>query len=203
MIRELFSARVYQGNFWVADEARKAMRVCALDSHARYNPNAMPWSRESRHNILTAPESNGIFDALVDEVRRVVVDNYSCTPISMTAREVVVQGGQFIPLHAETTELSAVYWIAGQARPDGQHQNYAGALALVNPSGAYGSHLLPWEGWRSELIHPKPGTLVIFPSYLAHHSHPYNGTEPSVELHFEISLNPQDMKKRNHHHADR
>ena len=202
MIRELFSARVYQGNFWVADEAREAMRACALASHANNNPNGLPWSRENRTNILTQTESGDIFDAIGSEVMRVVVEHYGCTPMAMTAREVVVQGGQFIPLHAETTELSAVYWIAGQARPDGQHQNYAGALALVNPSGAYGSHLLPWEGWRSELIHPQPGTLVVFPCYLAHDSHPYNGTEPSVELHFEISLNPQDMKKRNHHHAN-
>jgi hypothetical protein len=202
MIRELFSARVYQGNFWVADETRQAMRDCALASHANNNPNGMPWSRKSRHNILTAPESNGIFDALSDEVRRVVVDNYGCTPLSMTAREVVVQAGQFIPLHVETTELSAVYWIAGAPQPQRYQQNYAGALALVNPSGAYGARKLPWEGWRSELIHPKPGTLVIFPSYLAHHSHPYNGAEPSVELHFEISLNPLDMSRKIPH-ADR
>ena len=202
MIRELFSARVYQGEFSLDDATREAMRACALDSHARYNPNGMPWSRESRHNILTEPESNGIFDALSDEVRRVVVGSYGCTPMAMTAREVVVQAGQFIPLHVEATELSAIYWIAGAPQPQRYQQNYAGALALVNPSGAYGARKLPWEGWRSELIHPKPGTLVIFPSYLAHHSHPYNGTEPSVELHFEISLNPQDMKKRNHHHEN-
>jgi hypothetical protein len=202
MIRELFSARVYQGNFWVADETRQAMRDCALASHANNNPNGLPWSRESRHSILTAPESNSVFDALSDEVRRVVVDNYGCTPLSMTAREVVVQAGQFIPLHVEATELSAIYWIAGAPQPQRYQQNYAGALALVNPSGAYGARKLPWEGWRSELIHPKPGTLVIFPSYLAHHSHPYNGAEPSVELHFEISLNPLDMSRKIPH-ADR
>ena len=188
MIKELFSARVYRGEFLLDDATREAMRVCALDSYGHYNPNGMPWSRESRNNILTAPESSDIFDALADEVRRVVVDNYDCAPLSMTAREVVVQAGQFIPLHVETTELSAVYWIAGAPQPQRCQQNYAGAFALVNPSGAYGARQLPWEGWRSELIHPKPGTLVIFPSYLAHHSHPYNGAEPSVELHFEMTL---------------
>jgi hypothetical protein len=199
MIRELFSARVYQGEFWVADETRQAMRDCALASHARYNPNGLPWSRENRANILTQPESGDIFDAIGSEVWRVVVEHYGCTPMAMTAREVVVQAGQFIPLHVETTELSAVYWIAGAPQPNRCQQNYAGALALVNPSGAYGARKLPWEGWRSELIHPKPGTLVIFPSYLAHHSHPYNGAEPSVELHFEISLNPLDMSRKIHH----
>lgn len=199
MIKELFSVRVYQGEFPLDDASREAMRTCALDSHARYNPNGMPWSRESRHSILTAPESNGIFDVLADEVRRVVVGSYGCTPMAMTAREVVVQAGQFIPLHVETTELSAVYWIAGAPQPQRYQQNYAGALALVNPSGAYGARKLPWEGWRSELIHPKTGMLVIFPSYLAHHSHPYNGAEPSVELHFEISLSPLDMSRKIHH----
>ena len=199
MIRELFSARVYQGEFPLDDAARESMRRCALESHARYNLDGMPWSRNGVSNILTAPESGDIFVALSDEVRRLIVDEYGCTPLSLTAREVVVQAGQFIPLHVEATELSAIYWISGTPQPNRCQQNYAGALALVNPSGAYGARKLPWEGWRSELIHPKPGTLVIFPSYLAHHSHPYNGAEPSVELHFEISLNPLDMSRKIHH----
>ena len=199
MIRELFSARVYQGEFPLDDATRESMRRCALESHARYNLEEMPWSRNGVSNILTAPESGDIFLALSDEVRRLIVDEYGCTPLSVTAREVVVQAGLFIPLHVEATELSAIYWIAGTPQPNRCQQNYAGALALVNPSGAYGARKLPWEGWRSELIHPKPGTLVIFPSYLAHHSHPYNGAEPSVELHFEISLNPLDMSRKIHH----
>ena len=45
MIRELFSARVYQGEFPLDDATRESMRRCALESHARYNPNGMPWSR--------------------------------------------------------------------------------------------------------------------------------------------------------------
>ena len=202
MIRELFSVRVYQGEFAVDDATRESMRACALDSCARLNLHGMPWSRENRSNILTAPESGDIFSTLSNEIRRVVVDHYGCTPLTMTAREVVVKAGQFIPLHVETAELSAIYWIDGAPLPRGYQQNYAGALALVNPSGAYGARKLPWEGWRSELIHPKAGTLVVFPSYLAHHSHPYNGEEPSVELHFEISLNPSDMTRKIHH-ADR
>jgi hypothetical protein len=203
MIRELFSARVYQGVLLQDVPAREAMRDCALASHARNNPDGMPWSRMHCQNILTAPESGTIFDALAAEVQRVVVGSYGCTPMTMTAREVVVQPGQFLPLHAESTELSAVYWIDGQARPEGKRQNYAGALALVNPSGAYGARKLPWEGWRSELIHASPGMLLVFPSYLAHHTHPYNGESASVELHFEITLNPQDMKRQHHHHANR
>jgi len=202
MIRELFSVRVYEGEFAVDEATRKSMRACVLDCHARHNTHGMPWSRDGIDNILSAPESGDIFAALSGEIRRVVVDHYGCIPSTMTAREVVVKAGQFIPLHVETTELSAIYWIDGTPLPQRYLQNYAGALALVNPSGAYGARKLPWEGWRSELIHPKPGSLVIFPSYLAHHSHPYNGAEPSIELHFEISLNPTDMLRKIHH-ADR
>lgn len=32
------------------------------------------------------------------------------------------------------------------------------------------------------------GMLLIFPSYLAHHTHPYNAQEPAVELHFELNV---------------
>lgn len=109
MIRELFSARVYQGEFPLDDATRESMRRCALESHARYNLDGMPWSRNGVSNILTAPESGDIFLALSDEVRRLIVDEYGCTPLSLTAREVVVQAGQFIPLHVEATELSAIY----------------------------------------------------------------------------------------------
>jgi hypothetical protein len=103
---------------------------------------------------------------------------------------VITYKGQFIPLHVEDTDLSAVYWLDSDARPDPERQDYSGAFVLVNPSGAYGSRKLPWEGWRSEIIHPKPGMLLVFPSYLAHHSHPYNGDRPSVEIHFEFKVSP-------------
>ena len=61
MIRELFSARVYQGEFPLDDVTRESMRRCALESHARYNLDGMPWSRNGVSNILTAPESGDIF----------------------------------------------------------------------------------------------------------------------------------------------
>jgi hypothetical protein len=199
MIRELFSARVYQVQLSFEDGLRDQMLQGAMDFHQRLNRDGQPWARKSRQSLIDHESSCDVFRPLENQVREAIGHAYQCEPVWQTAREVITQPGQFIPLHAEDTDLSAVYWIDGNARPDPSRQDYSGAFVLVNPSGAYGSRKLPWEGWRSEIIHPYPGLLVIFPSYLAHHSHPYNGTRPSVEVHFEFrvqALEGQDHANR-------
>lgn len=189
MTRDIFACRIYQGIHQFAQEQMAQMHLHALAVHATLNPNGQPWSRQNRQSLLSQL-GDGKFKGLDELVRKVIVDNYACSIDQATAREVITYKGQFIPLHVEDTDLSAVYWLDTDARPDPERQDYSGAFVLVNPSGAYGSRKLPWEGWRSEIIHPKPGMLLVFPSYLAHHSHPYNGERPSVEIHFEFKVSP-------------
>lgn len=198
MMRELFSARIYQGHLNLTDQVRAQMIEQAMAFHERLNPDGQPWARKSREPLIGNSGWPAAFDRLVLELHLAIIQTYGCAPIWQTAREVITQAGQFIPLHAEDTDLSAIYWVDGDAAPNPERQDYSGAFVLVNPSGAYGSRKLPWEGWRSEIIHPKPGMLLVFPSYLAHHSHPYNGTRPSVEIHFEFRV--QALPGENHAH---
>ena len=188
MIRELFSSLIYQGQLHQDERLRGQMIQTAMEFHAQLNPHGQPWSRKSPVPLISNACWPDAFTALVVEVHAAITQTYGCLPVWQTAREVITQPGQFIPLHAEDTDLSAIYWLDCDACPDPVRQDYSGAFVLVNPSGAYGSRKLPWEGWRSEIIHPKPGMLLVFPSYLAHHSYPYNGTRPSVEIHFEFRV---------------
>lgn len=188
MIRELFAARIYQGQVQLDHRLRDQMIEVAMAFHERLNRDGQPWARKSRESLIGDANCPDAFKPLMVQVHEAILKTYGCVPVWQTAREVITQPGQFIPLHAEDTDLSAVYWVDGDARPDPARQDYCGAFVLVNPSGPYGSRKLPWEGWRSEIIHPQPGMLVIFPSYLAHHSYPYNGTRPSVEIHFEFRV---------------
>ena len=188
MIRELFSSTIYQGQLHQDERLRAQMIQTAMEFHRQLNPDGQPWSRKSRVPLISSACWPDAFSTLVMEVHAAILQTYGCVPVWHTAREVITYPGQFIPLHAEDTDLSAIYWVDGDAAPDPERQDYSGAFVLVNPSGAYGSRKLPWEGWRSEIIHPKPGMLLIFPSYLAHHSYPYNGTRASVEIHFEFRV---------------
>lgn len=188
MNRELFSSLIYQGQLQLDECLRARMIQTAMEFHGQLNPDGQPWSRVSRMPIISTTRWPDVFEPLVMDVHAAILQTYGCMPVWQTAREVITQPGQFIPLHAEDTDLSAIYCVDGDAKPDPVRQDYSGAFVLVNPSGAYGSRRLPWEGWRSEIIHPKPGMLLVFPSYLAHHSYPYNGTRPSVEIHFEFRV---------------
>lgn len=188
MIRELFSARIFQGYLHLGDVQRDQMIEVALGFHERLNRDGHPWARKSRESLIGSTTWPDALAPLMVQVHAAIEQTYGCVPVWQTAREVITQPGQFIPLHAEDTDLSAIYWVDGDAKPDPARQDYSGAFVLINPSGAYGSRRLPWEGWRSEIIHPKPGMLLVFPSYLAHHSYPYNGTRASVEIHFEFRV---------------
>ncbi len=184
MTRELFGARVYVGMHPFEPELMATMRNQALALHDRTNPHGMPWSRSTRESLHLMSE----FDPVTRLIESVVAQEYGCSVRQMTGREVVVKRGQCLPLHCEDTDLSAVFILSAQAQPDPSRSDYSGAFVLVNPSGPFGFKNLPWEGLRSELIYPAEGMLLIFPSYLAHHTHPYNAEEPAVELHFELSV---------------
>ena len=184
MTKELFGARVYVGLHPFPDDVMLEMRKRALAIHQSINPHGMPWSRCTRESLHIAEP----FQQVTELIEHVVETEYGCSVSQLTGREVVIQNGQCLPLHCEDTDLSAVFVLSTEARANPERSDYSGAFVLVNPSGAFGFKRLPWEGLRSELIYPAAGMLLIFPSYLAHHTHPYNAQEPAVELHFELNV---------------
>jgi hypothetical protein len=191
-LREIFSSRVYVGHHLYPAETVARMRDVALETSRELNPLGRPWTWRNRDSILKA----GAFDSLVADLLRVVARCYGCGPLSITAREVIVHRGEFVPFHAEDAHLSAIYFVDTDARPDPDIQDYSGAFVLSHPGGPFGSRTLPWEGPRTDLILPKVGDLIVFPSYLGHHSFVYNGERPSVEIHFELMVYPINASSR-------
>lgn len=190
--KELFGARVYVGMHSFDPELMTTMCIQALTLHEHTNLHGMPWSRSTRESLHLLPA----FDPVIRLIESVVAQEYGCSVSEMTGREVVVKRGQCLPLHCEDSDLSAVFILSTQAQPDPSRSDYSGAFVLVNPSGPFGFKNLPWEGLRSELIYPASGMLLIFPSYLAHHTHPYNAEEPAIELHFELSVADNHANQR-------
>ena len=191
-IKDLFGARVYVGSHPFEPQVMQQMQDQALDLHKRLNPQGMPWSRSSRESL----HAMTVFEGVCRLIEQVVASQYGCEVLAMTGREVVIREGQALPLHCEAADLSAVYVLSHHATPEPAKSDYAGAFVLVNPSGPHGFKQLPWEGLRSELVYLQPGMLLIFPSYLAHHTHPYNAFEPAIELHFELDVAPHHAHPR-------
>jgi len=183
-VREIFSARVYTGHHPLDPEVMGRMRDTAIATNQRLNPLGHTWTRRSRESVL----DTGAFDPAVKELLRVVAEHYRCVPLSITAREVVMHKGSFLPFHSEDAHLSAIYVVDTDARPDVALQDYSGAFALSHPGGPFGLRNLPWEGMRTDVLHPKVGDLIVFPGYLGHHSFVYNGERPSVTIHFELNV---------------
>jgi hypothetical protein len=63
-------------------------------------------------------------------------------------------------------------------------------LALFNPDPA-----APMSFYRSAvpmryIVHPEPGLMVIWPSYLLHMMHPYTGRKPRLSVTFNVKKAP-------------
>jgi hypothetical protein len=190
-LREIFSARVYVGVHTYEQDVMSRMRDVAIETSYALNPLGKPWTRKCKDSIL----STGAYDPLVKDLLRVVSKCYGCAPTSITAREVIVPNGSFVPFHAEDAHLSAVYFVDTSATPEPELQDYSGAFVLSHPGGPLGVRALPWEGPRTDLILPKTGNLIVFPSYLGHHSFTYNGERPSVEIHFELTVQAMNASR--------
>lgn len=184
MLEQLFPSTISRSQLGYGDIARELMRERALKAYDELNENKKPWGRKNRVSLEDFDTS---FAALFSAVRRRAESEYGVTVKSITGRELVQFRGDFVPPHVESSALSAVYWIDGDAHPDPKHQEYDGCLVLQHPAGGFGSKALPSDQ-RVRMIEPRNDMLLIFPSHLLHFGHVYQGERPSVEVHFEMEI---------------
>lgn len=184
MIEQLFPSSISRSFLGLDDETRSSLRARALAAYQELNENRKPWGRKNRISLQDFdPAFEPLFDAVVERTE----SEFKVSVASITGRELVQFRGDFVPPHVESSALSAVYWIAGEAKPDPQHQEYDGCLVLQHPAGGFGSKGLPSDQ-RVRMIEPHNDMLLIFPSHLLHFGHVYQGERPSVEVHFEMEL---------------
>lgn len=98
-------------------------------------------------------------------------------------------GGYNAPhIHPHGT-FSSIYYVSIPERPSPQ-----GYLELVNPLG---SAALQSFGSTNQLVEPKEGTLMFFPSHLMHGVHPFEGEGERISLNFDYTIVQKDTDGSN------
>lgn len=82
---------------------------------------------------------------------------------------------------------SGVYYVTtGEAAP-GWRDN--GALELLDPRPGVAMIPLPSGSFSGRcVVNPKPGLMVLFPSWLKHHVHPFHGQGARISIAFNIRI---------------
>ena len=185
MLEQIFPTTISRSFLGLNEETRNMLREHALKAYNELNENKKPWGRKSR---VSLEDFDIEFRSLFQAVKARTELEYKVSVTSITGRELIQYKGDFVPPHVESSSLSAIYWIAGEAKPDSKRQEYDGCLVLQHPAGPFGSKTLPSD-MRVRMIEPVVDMLLIFPSHLLHFGHVYQGNNPSVEVHFEMEVN--------------
>lgn len=184
MVEQIFATPLSRSFLGLDDATRSDLRARALKAYEAMNTDRKPWGRNTR---MSLENFDPAFAPLFQAVKTRTEAEFGVSVASITGRELVQFKGDFVPPHIESSTLSAVYWIAGEAKPDPDRQEYDGSLVLQHPAGGFGSKALPSD-MRVRMVRPTVDLLLIFPSHLLHFGHVYQGENPSVEVHFEMEL---------------
>jgi uncharacterized protein (TIGR02466 family) len=98
--------------------------------------------------------------------------------------------GQYNRLHSHPgCTWSAVYYVdAGEEPPAAMP--WAGNICFVNPNGGSIMSFFPDILPNTTEIRPKSGLMIVFPSYLNHSVHPYEGGRSRISIAFNFTKDP-------------
>jgi uncharacterized protein (TIGR02466 family) len=102
----------------------------------------------------------------------------------------VARQGAYNAIHNHTPALySGVYYVAMGDRPVDDPASRSGLIEFVDPRpGAHGGPL-PTHAFNKPLIlDPEPGMMLIFPSWLLHAVHPYDGMAARISVAFNLHI---------------
>ena len=70
-------------------------------------------------------------------------------------------------------------------------------FVIEDPSRYFDEGRLPHESRHGYSVNPRPGLSVFFPSHIPHNQHPYEGSEPHVQVvaNFRVTL-PTAIEER-------
>ncbi|MEL6220369.1 MAG: 2OG-Fe(II) oxygenase family protein [Pseudomonadota bacterium] len=89
---------------------------------------------------------------------------------------------------------SGVYYVSvGEPEPG---SDYNGALEFLDPRNAINMVTLPDGSFaEGQRLHPVPGLMVMFPSWLRHTVHPFYGTGERISIAFNVRIAAADEAK--------
>lgn len=115
--------------------------------------------------------------------------NNSMAPPAFTFRyqgwAVLLESGGFQHQHVHSrTDFVGVYCVeAPRLEPDTEEGN----LTLLDPRGGRMANRAVWERER-ESVRPRPGRLVLFPSFVPHRVDPFYGPGERITINFDVTL---------------
>lgn len=133
---------------------------------------------------------DGIQVGLGEFARRTGAHTWPEYHLGLQAWAMVMNKGDYtIPHDHAESHISGVYYLdAGNVDQDVQFNS--GLLAFQDPRGGL-SHIPGIELYPSTFtVQPQTGVLVLFPGFLTHYVHPYQGTQPRVSISFNVRLEP-------------
>jgi uncharacterized protein (TIGR02466 family) len=138
-------------------------------------------------------EPQELFQLVVAGVRDYVAAERKLEPaafeltLSAEAWANVARAGSYAKPHVHpNSNLSAVYYVAAGDAPEASP---SGVIEFLDPRGR--PNMFVTEGTLSldaYRVTPQSGLLLMFPSWLYHYVHPYQGTTPRICVAFNLTL---------------
>ena len=98
-------------------------------------------------------------------------------------------GAYHAPHSHPDSAWSGVYYV--DIDMDSKDWPLGGVLEFLDPRGGAEAVTAPGDPYGEPFrVHPQPGLLVIFPSWLYHWVHPYRGQTPRVAISFNATRTP-------------
>ncbi len=100
----------------------------------------------------------------------------------------VTRNGHYAKPHVHpNTNISGVYYVAVGNSPEADRNS--GVIEFMDPRLRPGmfetAGTLPFDAYR---VTPQTGLLLLFPAWLYHYVHPYQGSEPRISVAFNVTI---------------
>jgi len=201
-----------------AEAMNQGLRALILAEESEYpslgRSNIGGW--HSRTDFLHRPDANvtALTTWITWALRRMICSTtgreVATGTLSISAWATVCRAGAYHAPHSHPDNAwSGVYYVnSGSENPDQPHSGMlefldprAGAEAVSAPGDPYG------EPFR---VRPRSGLLVMFPSWLYHWVHPYQGEAPRIAISFNAAIGAhtheedltRQLERTGLHHAE-
>jgi uncharacterized protein (TIGR02466 family) len=129
--------------------------------------------------------------AMVNEATRRVTAERGLAPVtpswSFAAWANVSRGGDFHATHTHAgATWSGVYYVA---TGDSGAKDESGRLRFIDPSPG-SAIFLPFLARAVPEVRPRPGLMILFPSYVPHTVHPHRGAAERISIAFNFRNEP-------------
>ncbi len=190
-IEELWPTRV---GFYQLEGDEAAAQIAALYGKAWRPPQNGRTASERRIRGIMA-EAPGLLQVARDCVADYLgsgaefLDRAYCEN-----RALLMEDRAFINTHADSREgdVTAVLFLSGSGADQPVNSVGNPRFCLEDPSRYADQPRLPFESRPAFSVNPRPGLIVIFPSWIPHNQHPYRGAQTHIQVVLNFRLNIPD-----------